>query len=64
MIVPRGLGVQQKKVDALQTIPTPNDISQLRVFFRLANYFRRFFKDFSMIGKPLTMLIGKDQDWT
>lgn len=64
MIVLGGLGVQQVKVDALQKIPTPNDIPQLCVCLRMANYYCQFVKDFNLIGKPLTMLTCKDQDWT
>jgi hypothetical protein len=59
MIVPRGLGVQQAKVDALQRIPAPIDVSRLRAFLGLANYYRRFVKNFSLIVKPLTILTGK-----
>ena len=64
MIVPRGLGVQQAKIDALQQIRTPIDVPRLRAFFGLINYYRRFVKNFSLIAKPLTFLTGKDQLWT
>ena len=52
------------KVDALQKILAPDNIPQLRVFLRLAHYYRQFVKDFSLIAKPLTILTSKDQDWT
>ena len=64
MIIPGGLGVQQAKVDALQKIPAPSDVSRLRAFLGLANYYRRFVKNFSLIAKALTILTGKDQPWT
>ena len=60
MIVPGGLGVQQAKVGALQRIPTPIDVSQLSAFPVLANYYRQFVKNFSLIAKSLTILTGKD----
>ena len=63
MIVPGGLGVQQAKVDALHKIPAPSDVPRLRAFLGLANYYRRFVKNFSLIAKPLTILTGKDQPW-
>ena len=63
MIVPSGLGVQQAKVDALHKIPIPSDVPRLRAFLGLANYYRRFVKNFSLIAKPLTILTGKDQPW-
>ena len=61
MIIPGGLGVQQTKVDALQKIPALVDVPRLRVFLGLANYYRRFVKNFSLIAKPLTILTSKDQ---
>jgi hypothetical protein len=63
MIVPGGLGVQQAKVDVLHKIPAPSDVPRLRAFLGLANYYRRFVKNFSSIAKPLTILTGKDQPW-
>ena len=39
-------------------------MSRLRVFFGLANYYRRFVKNFSLIAKLLTILTEKDQPWT
>ena len=64
MIVPGGLGVLQAKVDALQKIPAPVDVPRLRVFLGLANYYRRFVKNISLIAKPLTILTSNDQPWT
>ena len=64
MIIPRGLGVQQVKVDVLQKIPAPIDMLRLRAFLGLANYCRRFVKNFSLIAKLLTILTSKDQPWT
>lgn len=61
MIVPRGLGVQQAKVDALQKISAPTDVPRLYSFLGLANCYQRFVKNFSLIAKPLTVLRGKDQ---
>jgi hypothetical protein len=63
MIVPGDLGVQQAKVDALHKILTPSDVPRLRAFLGLANYYRRFLKNFSLIAKPLTILTGKDKPW-
>ena len=37
---------------------------RLRAFLGLANYYRRFVKNFSLIAKPLTILTSKDQPWT
>ena len=45
----RGLGVQHAKVDALQKILAPVDVPRFRVFLGLANYYRRYVKNFSLI---------------
>ena len=39
MIIPRGLGMQVAKVDALQKIPPRVDVPKLRAFLGLANYY-------------------------
>jgi hypothetical protein len=64
MIIPGGLSVQQAKVDVLQKIPAPVDVPRLCALLGLANYYRRFVKNFSLIAKPLTILTSKDQPWT
>lgn len=63
MIVPRGLGVQQTKIHALQEILKPHDVSDLCVLLGLANRYRHFVKNFSLIIKPLTMLTTNNQKW-
>ena len=64
MIIPEGLGVHQTKVDVLQKILTPVDVPRVRAFLGLANYYRRFIKNFTLIAKPLTILMSKEQPWT
>ena len=63
-IYPRGLGVQQTKVEAIARIPRPTDVSRVWAFMGLANFYRRYVKGFSAIAKPLTMLTRLDQVWT
>jgi hypothetical protein len=63
MITPGGLGVQEAKVEALKRIPVPKDVSRLRAFMGLANYYRRFVRGFSVLAKPLTKLTRVDQEW-
>ena len=64
MIIPKSLGMQQLKVDALQKILTPVNVPKLHTFLGLANYYRQFVKNFSLIAKPLTILTSKNQLWT
>ena len=56
--------MQQAKVDALQKISALVDVPRFCVFLGLANYYRRFVKNFSLIAKLLTILKSKDQRWT
>jgi hypothetical protein len=63
MIYPRGLGVVASKVEVVMSIPRPRDVSRLREFLGLCNYYRKFVKTFSAIPKPMTMLTRNDQPW-
>jgi hypothetical protein len=38
----------------LKKIPIPRDVSRLRAFIRLANYYWQFVHGFSLLAKPLT----------
>lgn len=60
VIYPGGLGVQQAKVKAIARIPCPTDVSRVRAFMGLANYYRRCVKGFSAIAKPLNQLLKSD----
>lgn len=49
-----GVKVDQSKVQAVLDWPQPKDVSQLRSFLGMANYFRRFIRRFSHRALPLT----------
>jgi hypothetical protein len=57
------LGVVASKVEVVMSIPRPRDVSRLRAFLGLCNYYHKFVKTFSAIAKPLTMLTRNDQPW-
>lgn len=63
MITPNGLGVQKAKVDALNQIPVPTDISRLRAFLGLASYYRKFVRNFSTLASPLNRLLKNNEAW-
>jgi hypothetical protein len=63
MIYPGGLGVVASKVEVVMSIPRPIDVSRLRAFLGLCNYYRKFVKTFGAIAKPLTMLTRSDKPW-
>ena len=63
-----GLRVDPAKVKAVQEWPEPKDVTQVRQFLGLTNYFRKFIKGYATVAAPLTELTKKDCDmrsaWT
>lgn len=51
------------KVQAIQEWQPPTNVSELRSFLGLANYSRKFVRDYSKIALPLTELLKKSQTW-
>ena len=56
-----GSRVDPKKIEAIMNWKPPKNVSEVRSFLGLAGYYRRFVKGFSMIAKPMTALLQKDQ---
>jgi len=52
-----GVKPDPSKVQAIMHWPLPKDVSELRSFLGLANYFRKFILRYSHIAAPLTNLI-------
>jgi len=50
----------KKKVEGVLNWPIPKNIKEARKFLGLANYYRRFVKDFAKIVRPMNMLTRKD----
>jgi hypothetical protein len=51
-----GLRVAPDKIGAVQQWPRPKNVGDVRSFLGLANFYRRFVKDYSRIALPLTEL--------
>jgi len=47
VIGPNGIEMEKKKVDKVLSWPVPKNIKDVRKFLGLANYYRRFIKDFA-----------------
>jgi hypothetical protein len=61
----QGVQVHQEKIRAIVDWPTPKNLTELRGFFGLCSYYRRFVKGFSQLGAPLTDLTKKGAfHWT
>ena len=54
-----GVAVDQKKIEAIQSWPPPQNIHDLRAFLGLANYYRRFVENYSKLTLPLTRMLKK-----
>ena len=55
----RYLNDHQQKIQAILDWPPPTNLTQLRGFFGLCSYYRRFAKGFSKLVSPLTDLTKK-----
>lgn len=58
-----GLRVEPDKISTVQTWPQPKNITDVRSFLGLANFYRRFVKDYSRIALPLTELTKDTTPW-
>jgi len=63
VIGPNGIEMKKKKVDGVLSWPEPKNIKDIRKFLGLANYYRRFIKDFAQIARPINMLTRKNVRW-
>ena len=54
-----GIFPDSSKVEVVEIFPTPANLKELKSFFGLANYHRRFIKVFLEIASPLNALTKK-----
>ncbi|GJY90920.1 putative reverse transcriptase domain-containing protein, partial [Tanacetum coccineum] len=59
----KGVHVDPAKIKAIKNWAVPTTPTEVRQFFRLAGYYRRFIEGFSLISKPLTKLTQKDKKY-
>jgi len=55
--------MEEEKVEGVLNWPVPKMVRDVRKFLGLANYYRRFIKNFAVLAKPLNMLTRKDEKW-
>ena len=61
-----GIQPDPDKVSAVRDFPIPRNVKDVHSFLGLANYYRRFIKNFANIADPLTALLHKNVkfQWT
>ncbi|GBG86223.1 hypothetical protein CBR_g41128 [Chara braunii] len=58
-----GVKPEDSKIAAIRDWPTPRTLTELRSFLGLANYYRKFVRNFSTIAAPLRRLLRKETIW-
>ena len=48
--------MEAEKVEGVLSWPQPKNVKDVRKFLGLANYYRRFIKDFARIARPMNIL--------
>ena len=61
VIGPKRVEIQREKVEGVLNWPVPRNIKEVQKFLGLANYYRRFIKDFAKIAVLLHVLVRKKQ---
>ena len=60
VIGPNGIEMEEEKVDKVLSWPELKNVKDVRKFLGLANYYRRFIKDFARVTRPMNVLTRKD----
>ena len=62
----RGTATDPEKVKAIQTIPIPKTVSEVRCILGIFGYYRKFIKNYADVAEPLTHLLKKKVvfEWT
>ena len=63
VIGPNGIEMEAEKVKGVLSWLEPKNVKDVRKFLDLANYYRRFIKDFTRVARPMNMLMRKDEKW-
>ncbi|XP_039525150.1 uncharacterized protein K02A2.6-like [Pimephales promelas] len=59
-----GLHPTQHKVEAIVNAPKPTNVSELRAYLGLLNYYGRFLRNLSSVLQPLHTLLKKEEKWS
>jgi len=56
-----GIEMEKEKVEGVLSWPQPKNVKDVRKFLGLANYYRRFIKDFTRVARLMNRLMRKDE---
>lgn len=59
MVMPQGVKVDNKKIEAMLAWSAPTNITELHGFLNLTGYYRKFVRNYGLIARPLTILLRK-----
>ena len=59
-----GVRMEKEKVQGVIEWPVLKSVKDVQKFLRLANYYRRFIKDFAKIVRPLYEIMRKENKWS
>ena len=60
----QGLRPSENKLTAIREAPEPSNVTQLKAYLGLLNYYNRFLPNLSTILQPLHDLLKKNRQWT
>ncbi|GJP32427.1 hypothetical protein CLOM_g17018 [Closterium sp. NIES-68] len=60
LVSAQGVHVDPKKIEAVRTWKTPENVKELQQFLGFANYYNRFVPQYAKIAAPLTNLLKKN----
>ncbi|XP_043865494.1 LOW QUALITY PROTEIN: uncharacterized protein LOC122757455 [Drosophila mojavensis] len=58
-----GICTDPAKVEAIQSLPSPSNLKELRQCLGMASWYRRFVPNFASLVQPMTKLLKKGQKW-
>ena len=59
----KGIHPLAEKIEAIRKAPVPTDVSQLKSYLGLLNYYSKFMPNLSTILQPLYVLLQQNQPW-